>query len=251
MFTENSKLKMVNTTIAGNSSAGNGGGICNATGYGDVDTIHVHNTVISGNYSLGSLSYPDADNLNNTINNPYAAPGMEHLITNSLIKGLTYTDGGSYGNNIDGAIDPNFIAKVPDEFQHFDLLADYRIKRNSILIGKGHNRVPEAIGYIDRTCEDSFGETLPYVLHAEVNAISNAKRRSEGVIYNMFCTHNPCMNCVAHILEYERIRNFIFITRNYNPKYEAALQLLLRVNCNVYSFEDFSDKLTKYELVKG
>lgn len=152
------------------------------------------------------------------------------------------------------------IVKIIDEYK--DALIDEAAKSKSnkkkvgcltineynTVIGKGHNRVPETISYVDRACEDLFGETLPYVLHAEVNAISNAKRRSEGVIYNMFCTHNPCMNCVAHILEYERIRNFIFITKNYNPKYESALQLLLRVNCNVYSFDNFSDNLVKYEI---
>ncbi len=68
-----------------------------------------------------------------------------------------------------------------------------------------------------QSCEDSEGNTLPSVVHAEVDAIQNLPfnckptKRSE---YTMYVTHTPCKNCQqaikdAGITEIEIVTEFM------------------------------------------
>jgi deoxycytidylate deaminase len=50
-------------------------------------------------------------------------------------------------------------------------------------------------------CEDSDGNTLPTVTHAEVAAIREWYRRSVVPAHTIFVTHQPCDNCKAAIAE--------------------------------------------------
>ncbi|MCI4435395.1 MAG: hypothetical protein JHC33_01110 [Ignisphaera sp.] len=50
-------------------------------------------------------------------------------------------------------------------------------------------------------CEDSDGNTLPTVTHAEVVAIREWYRRSVVPAHTIFVTHQPCDNCKAAIAE--------------------------------------------------
>ena len=74
-----------------------------------------------------------------------------------------------------------------------------RLKVGAIVVKKdriisiGYNGTPS--GW-DNTCEDNNNKTLPYVIHAEANAISKlAKSQESGNKSTMFITHAPCMEC--------------------------------------------------------
>jgi dCMP deaminase len=74
-----------------------------------------------------------------------------------------------------------------------------RLKVGAIVVKKdriisiGYNGTPS--GW-DNVCEDDNNKTLPYVIHAEANAISKlAKSQESGNKSIMFITHAPCMEC--------------------------------------------------------
>ena len=65
------------------------------------------------------------------------------------------------------------------------------------VIAKGHNYNPNGLN-----CEDIHGNTYSSVIHAEIDAIENAKSLSitlEG--YTIYISHTPCYNCKKAIEE--------------------------------------------------
>ncbi len=73
-----------------------------------------------------------------------------------------------------------------------------RVKDKTI-ISDGYNGTPSGFANV---CEDSAGVTLPYVLHAEANAITKVARSnnaSEGS--TLYVTTSPCMECSKLIIQ--------------------------------------------------
>jgi predicted outer membrane repeat protein len=141
IYTENSKLKLVNTTIAGNSSVGVGGGLANGTMLSEPDTIDIYNTIIFGNYASGSNALPSS-NISQIYNNTVSPdPALQHSIRYSLIPNITGNAASSIANgNIPyTTAHPDFFKPVPDDLYYDDLAADYRMKRSSNLINRGQN----------------------------------------------------------------------------------------------------------------
>jgi len=62
------------------------------------------------------------------------------------------------------------------------------IDESGNLIGIGHNK-----DILDGPCEDSQGNTLATVIHAEISAIANYKTIPTNC--TIFVTHQPCENC--------------------------------------------------------
>ena len=65
------------------------------------------------------------------------------------------------------------------------------IVKNKMIISDGYNGTPSGF---DNVCEDESGVTIPYVLHAEANAITKIARSnnsSEGA--TMYVTASPCI----------------------------------------------------------
>ena len=65
--------------------------------------------------------------------------------------------------------------------------------KDKTIISDGYNGTPSGFANV---CEDSAGVTLPYVLHAEANAITKVARSnnaSEGS--TLYVTTSPCMEC--------------------------------------------------------
>ncbi len=72
------------------------------------------------------------------------------------------------------------------------------VKDNTI-ISDGYNGTPSGF---DNICEGEDGKTLPYVLHAEANAISKIARSgnsSNGA--TMYVTTSPCIECAKLIIQ--------------------------------------------------
>lgn len=73
------------------------------------------------------------------------------------------------------------------------------IVKDRMIISDGYNGTPSGF---ENKCEDENGVTLPYVLHAEANAISKVAKSgnsSEGA--TLYVTASPCMECSKLIIQ--------------------------------------------------
>lgn len=71
--------------------------------------------------------------------------------------------------------------------------------KDKMIISDGFNGTPSGF---ENCCEDKEGRTLPYVLHAEANAITKVARSnnsSEGS--TLYVTSSPCMECSKLIIQ--------------------------------------------------
>lgn len=71
--------------------------------------------------------------------------------------------------------------------------------KDNMIISDGFNGTPSGFANV---CEDSEGVTLPYVLHAEANAITKVARSnnsSEGS--TLYITASPCVECSKLIIQ--------------------------------------------------
>ena len=81
------------------------------------------------------------------------------------------------------------------------------IVRDSMIISDGFNGTPSGF---ENVCEDESGQTQPYVLHAEANAITKVARSnnsSEGS--TLYITASPCLECSKLIIQ-AGIRRVVF-----------------------------------------
>lgn len=73
------------------------------------------------------------------------------------------------------------------------------IVKNKMIISDGYNGTPSGF---ENTCEDNNNRTLPYVMHAEANAITKVARSnnsSEGA--TLYVTTAPCIECSKLIIQ--------------------------------------------------
>ena len=71
--------------------------------------------------------------------------------------------------------------------------------KNQMIISDGYNGTPSGF---PNQCEDENNTSLPYVLHAEANAITKVARSnnsSEGA--TLYVTASPCMECAKPIIQ--------------------------------------------------
>lgn len=79
--------------------------------------------------------------------------------------------------------------------------------KNNMIISDGYNGTPAGFKNI---CEDSSDSTLPYVLHAEANAITKVARSSNSSEDStLYVTTSPCMECSKLIIQ-AGIRRVVF-----------------------------------------
>ncbi len=73
------------------------------------------------------------------------------------------------------------------------------VVKNNMIISDGYNGTPSGF---ENCCEDENNVTLPYVLHAEANAITKLARssnNSEGA--TLYVTASPCIECAKLIIQ--------------------------------------------------
>ena len=96
------------------------------------------------------------------------------------------------------------------------------IVKDKMIISDGFNGTPSGF---ENVCEDESGNTKPYVLHAEANALTKVARSnnsSEGA--TLYVTSSPCLECSKLIIQ-SGIKRVV-----YNELYRLAdgLELLQR-----------------------
>ena len=105
------------------------------------------------------------------------------------------------------------------------------IVRGDAIISDGYNGTPSGF---ENVCEDEQNVTLPYVLHAEANAITKvaaSSNSSKGA--TIYVTSAPCIECSKLIIQSGIVRVV------YSEKYrtEEGCDLLKKANIQV----DFID----------
>lgn len=71
--------------------------------------------------------------------------------------------------------------------------------KDQMIISDGFNGTPAGF---ENICEDAYGATKPYVLHAEANAITKVARSnnsSDGS--TLYVTASPCLECSKLIIQ--------------------------------------------------
>ena len=101
------------------------------------------------------------------------------------------------------------------------------IVKDSMIISDGYNGTPSGF---ENVCEDEYGVTKPYVLHAEANAITKVARSnnsSDGA--TLYITASPCVECSKLIIQ-AGIRRVV-----YNELYRITdgIELLRRAGIEV------------------
>lgn len=101
------------------------------------------------------------------------------------------------------------------------------IVKDKMIISDGFNGTPSGF---ENVCEDDEGNTIPYVLHAEANAIIKIARsgnNSDGA--TLYVTDEPCIECSKLIIQ-AGIRRVVY-AREY--RLHEGLDLLKRANVEV------------------
>ena len=97
------------------------------------------------------------------------------------------------------------------------------IVKDKMIISDGYNGTPSGF---ENICEDDMGQTKPYVLHAEANAITKvAKSANNCDGSTLYITAAPCIECAKMIIQ-AGIRRVV-----YSDAYrsEEGLDLMRRV----------------------
>lgn len=101
------------------------------------------------------------------------------------------------------------------------------IVKDKMIISDGFNGTPSGF---ENMCEDKDGNTIPYVLHAEANAITKIARsgnNSDGA--TLYVTDEPCIECSKLIIQAGITR--VVYAREY--RLHEGLALLQRANVEV------------------
>ena len=101
------------------------------------------------------------------------------------------------------------------------------IVKDKMIISDGFNGTPSGF---ENVCEDDEGNTIPYVLHAEANAITKIARsgnNSDGA--TLYVTDEPCIECSKLIIQ-AGIRRVVY-AREY--RLHEGLDLLKRASVEV------------------
>lgn len=81
------------------------------------------------------------------------------------------------------------------------------IVKEKMIISDGYNGTPSGFPNV---CESTEGVTLPYVLHAEANAITKVARSNNSSNGStLYVTASPCMECSKLIIQ-SGIRRVVF-----------------------------------------
>ena len=73
------------------------------------------------------------------------------------------------------------------------------IVKDNMIISDGYNGTPSGF---ENVCEDEHGVTLPYVLHAEANAITKIARSNNNADgATLYVTDSPCIECSKLIIQ--------------------------------------------------
>ena len=106
------------------------------------------------------------------------------------------------------------------------------VVKDQMIISDGYNGTPSGF---DHVCEDSRDLTLPYVLHAEANAITKLARSSNNSDGStLYVTASPCIECAKLIIQ-AGIKRVVYAEKY---RLEDGVALLQRAGIEVIYLND-------------
>jgi dCMP deaminase len=100
------------------------------------------------------------------------------------------------------------------------------IVKDNMIISDGFNGTPSGF---ENVCEDTAGNTFPYVLHAEANAITKvAKSNNSSESSTIYSLVAPCIECAKLIIQAGITR--VVYSQDYKTE---GLELLKKANITV------------------
>lgn len=106
------------------------------------------------------------------------------------------------------------------------------VVKEKMIISDGYNGTPSGF---DNVCEDSRDLTLPYVLHAEANAITKLARSSNNSDGStLYVTASPCIECAKLIIQ-AGIKRVVYAEKY---RLEDGIALLQRAGIEVIYLND-------------
>ena len=106
------------------------------------------------------------------------------------------------------------------------------VVKDQMIISDGYNGTPSGF---DNVCEDSRDLTLPYVLHAEANAITKLARSSNNSDGStLYVTASPCIECAKLIIQ-AGIKRVVYAEKY---RLEDGIALLQRAGIEVIYLND-------------
>lgn len=112
------------------------------------------------------------------------------------------------------------------------------VVKGNMIISDGYNGTPSGF---DNVCEDENGVTLPYVLHAEANAITKLARSSNNSDGStLYVTASPCIECAKLIIQ-AGIKRVVYAEKY---RLEDGVNLLKRAGIEVI-YLNINDNETK------
>lgn len=115
------------------------------------------------------------------------------------------------------------------------------IVKGNMIISDGYNGTPSGFPNI---CEGEDGLTLPYVLHAEANAITKLARsnnNSDGA--TLYVTASPCIECSKLIIQ-AGIKRVVYAEKY---RLEDGIDLLRQANIEVIYLNPDEEDESKQE----
>lgn len=104
--------------------------------------------------------------------------------------------------------------------------------KDGMIISDGYNGTPSGF---ENVCEDENGNTKPYVLHAEANAITKvAQSNNSSKGSTLYITASPCIECAKLIIQ-AGIKRIV-----YNEQYRLSdgLDILHRAGIEIVHITD-------------
>ena len=106
------------------------------------------------------------------------------------------------------------------------------VVKDQMIISDGYNGTPSGF---DNVCEDSRDLTLPYVLHAEANAITKLARSSNNSDGStLYVTDSPCIECAKLIIQ-AGIKRVVYAEKY---RLEDGIALMQRAGIEVIYLND-------------
>ena len=101
------------------------------------------------------------------------------------------------------------------------------VVKDKMIISDGYNGTPSGV---DNVCEESHNLTVPYVLHAEANAITKLARSSNNSDGStLYVTASPCIECAKLIIQ-AGIKRVVYAEKY---RLEDGIELLQRAGIEV------------------
>ncbi len=115
------------------------------------------------------------------------------------------------------------------------------IVKDKMIISDGYNGTPSGF---ENICEDENGETKPYVLHAEANAITKvARSHNSSLGATMYVTTSPCIECAKLIIQ-AGIKRVVY-SQKYRRTDGAALLERAGIEVVYVDIETITDELDR------